>query len=301
MNKNINNVSKLFILFIIIFILIGLYYIFYGRESFQGYGPGGIQQTCVQKCEEQCNPVPVPPPPPPAPKCHCPCPCEEENPPPPPPPPVIPVDPILCESADNHMCKSVGYKANNSLTPIENMFWYDAQRKCLADCYCNGFIYYGTDSDKGPNPVQFIKGEAVNPVKSRNWKADNYPNLYVKTTKPCAVFPCGSMPNFNLDTQSEGDSRYFDTSSSPSGNHYFYNPFVKDTTNFFNKYFQNRTNQNINNSLYKGLKKAPTAKNVLIPTEDISYAETIGNLVSSEDLSSNNGMVNSDPSTNYYT
>ncbi len=281
MNKNKYNVSKLFILILVIFILIGLYYILLGKESFQNQvtvGPGGTKQQCIQQCEDSCSPIPPGPTPAPPPQCHCPCPCEEENPAPTPGPPYKPVPEEECHPTKNHMCRSVGYKANNTLTQSPNMFWYDAERKCLKDCHCNGFIYYGKGTESTPQPVAFIMKEPVVPLKSANWKADNYPNLYVKTTKPCSTEACTLMPNFNLDTQNSDDSKYFDTSSNKSGNHYFYNPFMKDTTKFFLNYFDNRTNQNIMNQDTHEIKNY----DALNTEETSTFPTALGSLMTSE-------------------
>lgn len=276
MNKNKYNISRLFILLLIIFILIGIYYIIKGKESFQStIGQEVSKQQCVQKCEESCSPSS--PTPSPSPKCLCPCSCEEASSSPTPGPAIIPPSEEDCHPTKNYMCRSIGYKANNNLTKSKNMFWYDAERKCLMNCNCNGFIYYGRGVESTPQPVNFIMKEPVVPLKSSDWKGDGYPNLYVKTTKPCSSEACTLMPNFNLDTQNSDNSQYYSASSTKSGNHYFYNPFMKDTTKFFLNYFDNRTNQNIMNQETNEINNYDS----LNPEEASTFPTALGSLMTS--------------------
>ncbi len=172
MKSNSNSVLRLFIIFIIVFVLIGLTYMFRNSmaksyESFQD-----------QKC--------------------CPCPAEGEESPSPQPKPYVPPPEPHYNPSDYSMCKLIATNnnANNSnIIPHNNKnvstkYWYDASRECLNDINCHSFTFKTDDIGDSRGRTQFFNN--FNPVKVKDsmWKLNDYVNLYHKTKGPCLPDPC---------------------------------------------------------------------------------------------------------------
>ncbi len=175
MKNNSNSLLRLFIIFIIVFLLIGITYILMtpksrNLESFQN------SCICPPSNEEESKPII---------------------------PPYIPPPEPHYNPSDYNMCKLIAttsgsndiisYDGKSSTTK----FWYDADQHCINDPHCAAFTMQTNDIGDPKGKVTFYKTSKPVPVADSMWKNQNYVNFYFKQKGKCLPDPCDKNSNSN--------------------------------------------------------------------------------------------------------